>query len=179
MTRMSKVRALIVATVIAVAVPGTALAAKPVAQFHDHFTDSFATDLCGIAVDAQIVVTDNFFVFADDSFKDIGSFMGTFTNPVNGASVIISSAGQLRGTTIIDEDAGTITFVNSYVGLPERVQLPQGRVLTRDAGIITFSDTFDLATGDFLGSEVTVRGPHPEAEADFELLCDLVVPVLS
>lgn len=179
MLRMTPVRAVLVATVIGLAVPATALAAQPVAQFHDHFTESFSADLCGIPVDAQIVVTDNFFEFADGSFKDTSSFMGTFTNPVNGASVMISSAGQVRGTSIIDEDAGTITFVTSFLGLPERIQLPHGRVLLRDAGIITFADTFDLATGDFLGSEVTMHGPHPEAESDFAAFCEVVVPVLT
>ena len=66
---------------------GTAAAGIPLEQFHDHFTDSFSTDLCGIPVNAQIRVTDNFFVFAD-SFKDINTFRGTFTNPVNGKAVI-------------------------------------------------------------------------------------------
>jgi hypothetical protein len=179
MSRMTPIRAVVVATVIALALPATALAAKPVAQFHDHFTESFSADLCGIAVDAQIVVTDNFFEYADGSFKDTSSFMGTFTNPVNGASVMISSAGLVRGTAIIDEDAGTITFVTSFLGLPERIQLANGPVLLRDAGFITFVDTFDLTTGEFLGSEVTMHGPHPEAESDFAAFCEVVVPALT
>jgi len=179
MSRMTPVRAVLVGTVIALALPATALGGKPVAQFHDHFTESFSADVCGIAVDAQIVVTDNFFVYADESFKDTSSFMATYTNPVNGASVTVSSAGLVRGTAIIDEDAGTITFVTSFLGLPERIQLSGGRVLLRDAGTITFADTFDLATGDFLGSEVTMHGPHPDAVSDFAAFCEVVVPALS
>jgi hypothetical protein len=161
-------------------IPGTALgASKPIDQFHDHFTDSFSTDLCGIEVDAVIVVTDNFFLYEGDAFKDASSVRITYTNPDNGNSVVVSSAGTISGTSIIDEEAGTITFVNTYKGLPEKIQTANGRVLTRDAGVITFMDTFDLETEEFLGSEVSVRGPHPEADADFALFCETVVSALA
>ena len=174
-------RALALALALAIyLIPGTALAAsKPIAQFHDHFTDTFSTELCGIDVDAVIVVTDNFFLYEDDTFKDTSSVRQTFTNPDTGKSVMVSSGGTVKGTAIIDEDAGTITFVTSFVGLPEKIQLPRGRVLTLDAGIITFEDTFDLETFEFLGTQVTVHGPHPEADADFELFCETIVPALT
>jgi hypothetical protein len=160
--------------------PGTALAAsKPIEQFHDQFTDSFSTDLCGIEVDAVIVVSDNFFVYQDGSFKDASSFRATYTNPDNGKSVLVSSAGIVTGTAIIDEGAGTISYTTSFNGLPEKIQSARGGVLVRDAGIITFIDTFDLETDEFLGTEVTISGPHPEAESDFTLFCDAVIPALT
>jgi hypothetical protein len=177
--KMTLIRAVLVATVIGLAVPATALAAKPVAQFHDHFTESFPGELCGIAVDVQLVVTDNFFVYADGSFKDTSSFKATFTNPVTGGSVMINSAGLVRDASIIDETAGTITFVTSFLGLPERIQLPRGPILLRDAGFATFTTTFDLVTGELLEDSIVLHGPHPEAESDFALLCELVVPVLT
>jgi len=105
--------------------------------------------------------------------------MSTFTNLDNGKSVVVSSAGTVTGSAIIDEQANTITFVTTYKGLPEKIQTRHGRVLTRDAGIISFRDTFDLTTGDFLGTEVTIRGPHPEADADFALFCDVVTGALT
>jgi hypothetical protein len=177
MARRGMVMALALALFL---VPGTALAgSKLIAQFHDHFTDSFPTDLCGIEVDAVIAVTDNFFLYENDTFKDAISVRQTFTNPDTGKSVQVSSAGTVTGSAIIDEEAGTITFVTSYVGLPEKIQTARGRVLTRDAGIITFRDTFDLATGDFLGTQVSVHGPHPEAEQEFALFCATVVPALT
>jgi hypothetical protein len=177
--KMTLIRAVLVATVIALAVPATALAAKPVAQFHDRFTESFPDELCGIAVDVTIVVTDNFFVYADDSFKDTSSFKATFTNPETGGSVMINSAGLVQGMSIIDETAGTITFVTSFLGLPERIQLPHGRVLLRDAGFATFTTTFDLVTGELLEENIVLHGPHPDLESEFALLCELVVPVLT
>jgi hypothetical protein len=171
---------LLVAVVAAFAVvPGTALGAKPIAQFHDHFTDSFSGEVCGIAVDIDVVVTDNFFLYADDSFKDTSSATQTFTNPENGESVIVYNAGQVTGQAIVDEEAGTVTFVTSFIGLPEKIQTANGPVLLRDAGIISFADTFDLETGEFIGSDVTLNGPHPEADSDFELFCEVITGALT
>jgi hypothetical protein len=173
------VRALLVAVTALAVLAGPALAARPIAQFHDHFTDSFSGEICGIAVDIDIVVTDNFLLYADESFKDTSSVMQTFTNPETGQSVVVSSAGQVTGTAVIDEEAGTITFVTSFIGLPERIQTQQGPILLRDAGVITFADTFDLETEEFLGSEVTITGPHPEAESDFTLFCEVITEALT
>jgi hypothetical protein len=174
-------RALLVALVTALTVlPASALAAKPIAQFHDHFTESFSDEICGIPVDVDIVVTDNFFLYADESFKDTSSFEATFTNPENRNSVVVSSAGQVTGQAIVDEDAGTITFLTSFTGLPEKIQTAEGSVLLRDAGIITFADTFDLEAGEFISSEITVnKGPHPEADSDFTLFCEVISEALT
>jgi len=172
-------RSVFLALLVVLALPGATLAAKPVAAFHDHITDSFPGDICGIPVQVDVVVTDNFFLYADDSFKDAASAMQTFTNPDNGKSVVLSSAGNVTGTAIIDEQANTITFVTTYKGLPEKIQTGHGAVLTRDAGIISFRDTFDLETGEFLDTEVTMNGPHPEADADFLLFCDVITGALT
>ena len=182
MGRRTALYAFLVASVAALAfVPGTALGAKPIAQFHDHFTGSDSGEICGVPVDINFVVTDNFFILPDDSFRDTSSVMTTFTNPVNGNSVVLSSAGLIVGSSpIIDEAAGTITFVTSFRGLPEKIQTANGPVLLRDAGVITFANTFDLATGDFLSSEVIVNnGPHPEADSDFTLFCQVISGALA
>jgi hypothetical protein len=182
MGRLTLLRTLLVALITALAVlPGSALGAKPVEQFHDHFTESFSDEICGIPVDVDLVVTDNFFLYADDSFKDTSSFMATFTNPANGKSVVISSAGLVSGPApLVDEEAGTITFFTSFKGLPEKIQTANGRVLLRDAGFVTFADTFDLETGDFISSEITVnKGPHPELDSDFTLFCEVISEALT
>ena len=159
---------------------GTAVGAQPIAQFHDHFTESFSGEICGIPVDIDLVVTDNFFLYEDFSFKDTSSVMATFTNPVNGKSVVVSSAGQISGPPpIVDEEAGTITFLTSFKGIPEKIQTANGPVLLRDADIITFADTFDLETGDFISSEIIIKGPHPEADSDFTLFCEVISEALT
>ena len=179
MDRPIHLRAVFAALIVLLAMPGIALAAKPVDAFHDHFTDSFSDEACGIPVQFDIVVTDNFFLFADGSSRDTSSAKTTLTNPENGKSVVLSSAGSRTDTSLIDEQAGTVTFVTTYKGLPEKLQTAHGPVLTRDAGLITFADTFDLDTGDFIGSEVTVNGPHPEADSDFLLLCEVITEALT
>jgi hypothetical protein len=158
----------------------SANAAQPVEQFHDRFTDTFRiNDLCGFTVRDTVTVTDNFFAYADGSFTDTGSVRQKLTNVRNGRSVIVAAAGRSTGTAIVDEDAGTITFISTQFGLQERIQTPDGPVLLRDAGIITFTDTFDLATDALISSEIAFTGPHPEAESDFEAFCEIVTPLLS
>jgi hypothetical protein len=174
---------LLLASIMALAVvPGTALGAQPIQQFHDHFTDDIpGADICGITADLHLVVTDNFFLYADGSAKDTSSFQQTFTNPVNGKSVVLSSAGLISFPTAIEnEEAGTITFLSSFKGLPEKIQTAQGAVLLRDAGFITFANTFDLETGDFISSEVIVnKGPHPEADSGGTLFCRVISGALT
>jgi hypothetical protein len=174
-------RALLVALVAALAVvPGTALGAQPTAQFHDHFTDSFSDEICGIPVDIDLVVTDNFFLYANEDFKDTSSVMATFTNPLNGNAVSVNNAGQVEGHAVIDEEAGTITFFTSFKGLPEKIQTENGPVLLRDVGFVTFADTFDLETGDFISSEITfLAGPHPDLDSDFTLFCGVISDALE
>ena len=118
MARPILVRAAFTALIVVFALPGAALGAKPTAAFHDHFTDSFSGEVCGISVQIDIVVTDNFFEYADGSFMDAASAKQTFTNPDNVKSVVVSSAVTVTGTAIIDEQANTITFVTDYKGLP-------------------------------------------------------------
>jgi hypothetical protein len=64
--------------------------------------------------------------------------------------------------------------------LPEKINTAHGAVLLRDAGVITFADTFDLVTGEFISSETIVnKGPHPEADSDFTLFCEMVTGALA
>lgn len=180
MSRSSPTRVLLAAVLTALVVaPATALAAKPVERFHDNFTDTFTADLCGIPVDGVAVGVDNFLLYADDSFKDTSSVRATFTNPANGKSIVISNAGQVTGTALVDEEAGTVTFIMSFKGLPEKIKTANGSVLLRDAGIAVFTDVFDLATGEPISSDVSIKGPHPDLESDFEAFCEVVIPALS
>jgi hypothetical protein len=44
---------------------------------------------------------------------------------------------------------------------------------------ITFADTFDLVTGDVISTEVIIKGPHPEADSDFTLFCEVISGALT
>jgi hypothetical protein len=186
MSRRTVFQGLIVAVGALLAVlPASALGAKP-EVFHTHFHDELADiDLCGISVDlvADGVFTDRLFFDQDGNpvrFTSTASVKQTFTAD-NGKSVIVQSANQYIETEpIIDEAAGTITFVFSFKGLPELIKTPHGGVLLRDAGAITFADTFDLATFEFISSEILVQhGPHPEADSDFTLFCEVISEALA
>jgi hypothetical protein len=40
-------------------------------------------------------------------------------------------------------------------------------------------DTFDMETGDFISSEVVVKGPHPGLDSDFALFCEVITEALA
>ena len=175
------VRAFVALILVIGALPASAVAQRPAEQFHDHFTDSFPDEICGIAVDVDVVVTDNFFLFADGSVRDTASVQATFTNPDNGQSVVVSNSGLVTDAVpVVDEQAGTITFTTSFKGLPEKIQTANGAVLLGDAGFITIRNTFDLETDEFISGEVLLNnGPHPEADSDFELFCEVITGALT
>lgn len=182
MPRLPRIRTALVGLVATLAlIPAAASAAQPAAQFHNRFADSFSDTLCGIPVDVQFAATDNLFVYADGSAKGTGSSRATVTNPLNGKAVVLSTAGQFSDVApVIDEQAGTITFNPTFKGLPAKIQTAGGSVLLRDAGIIAFSDTFDLDTFELVASSVTVnKGPHPEADSDFTRSCEVIGEALS
>jgi hypothetical protein len=185
MGRPNLLRALVVALVATFAVlPAGALGAKP-EIFHTHFLDTEQdVDVCGITVDvvAEGVFTDKAFFDKEGNFvrfMSTASAMSTFTAE-NGKSVIVQNAGQfIDEEPLVDEEAGTITFFTTFKGLPEKIQTAHGPVLLRDAGLITFVDTFDLDTGEFISSDVIIKGPHPEAESDFTLFCEVITEALT
>jgi hypothetical protein len=173
-----------VALAIPFAVPASANAAAP-EIFHGSFLDVVPdVEVCGINVDvvSRGVFTDK--LFLDDegnvvAFMSSSSGTNTFTAD-NGKSVVVQFANMVSdGEPIVDEEAGTITFVTTFTGLPEKIKTPQGAVILRDAGIIAFADTFDLETGDFISSDVIVKGPHPEADSDFVLFCEVITAALA
>jgi hypothetical protein len=159
MGRPTLLRALVVALIAAFAIlPAGALGAKP-EIFHSDFLDTEeGVDVCGITVD---IVSEG--VFTDKAFFDKEGNFVRFTDV----------------EPLIDEEAGTITFTSTFIGLPEKIQTANGPVLLRDAGFATFVDTFDLETGDLISSDLIIKGPHPEADSDFTLFCEVITEALA
>ena len=169
MSRPTLRRALLIALVAGLVVlPARAFAASP-EIFHGTFSDAFDdVDVCGVIVDihSEGVFTDQVTFdkagVISSASKSTVSVKTTFT-AANGKQVIVEqAANQFTDVApIIDEAAGTITFVTTFKGLPEKIKTPHGgRVLLRDAGVISFVDTFDLNTGDLhLWSNTIVKGP--------------------
>lgn len=177
MLRRSLTRAIAVAPLLAVVGAVATSGAQAAQVFHAHGTFSTTDTVCGIpGVKIDIKSDQNTVMSADGAFKTTGSFRQTYTNPVNGKSVIVYTAGQGSGTSsVFDPVASTITFDLIYKGLPEKIQASNGPVLIRDAGTITLREVFDATTGENLSeSIVSVTGPHPIAESAFNISCDIV-----
>ena len=185
MSRFRFFQALLLTGLVALAiVPTGAIGAKP-ERFHERVLEFIEADnVCGLTVDTTVsgVFTDLAFFDKDGNFvrfMNLSSFRVTFTD-AEGDSVVVQNANLFQDSApIVDEDAGTITFMVTFKGLPEKIQTANGPVLLRDAGIATFVDTFDLATGELISSNVITKGPHPELDSDFELFCDIVTQALA
>jgi hypothetical protein len=170
----------LVATFLLALMASSTSAAPLVDRFHASFSDSFPDNQCGIAGTSVVSGIDNVQVSADGTFKDEFRLNQTFTSTATGKSVLLFIAQQFTGVGPIDNGDGTVTFVSTFKGLPEKIKLPNGRILSRDAGFVSFNDTFDAATGDFLGTVVSPQhGPHPDLDSGFELFCDVIVPALT
>jgi len=164
--------------------PTGAFATAP-ERFHVNFSDTEQdVDLCGINVDvvATGVFTDLLFFDNDGNitgFMSTGSGRTQFTAD-NGKSVILQFAGPFVDQgTVIDEAAGTVTFTSTNIGLPEKIQTAHGPMLLRDAGTITFISTFDLDTSEPISFDAVSHGPHPEADSDFTLFCEVMTAALT
>jgi len=73
----------------------------------------------------------------------------------------------------------------SLMGMPERIASSEG-VLLKDVGRIIFETRIDTQgtedpTDDVFVSEriVSVAGPHPEADSDFTLFCEIISAALN
>jgi hypothetical protein len=163
--------------------PLCAANAAPIENQHTRSTDTFPDKVCGIRGTSVINVVDNFKLYADGIFRDTSRFRQVFTAR-NGKSVVIFSAGQVTGLNDPIQNAdGTITFIDTYKGLPEKLSIAGGPALSRDAGKVTLATTFrPLRNGDLKFVSQTVsgeHGPHPDLGSGFEVFCNVLVPALT
>jgi hypothetical protein len=170
--------------VLAVALPGIGAAAAPIVNEHSNFSDTFQDELCGIAGSSTIYVVDNFKLYDDGTFLATSRFRQIFTPDGTGKQVVISTAGQSSGLDDpIDNGDGTVTFVTTFKGLPERLSIVHGPTLLRDAGVVTVSTTFFVEPDDsltFISQTFSgEKGPHPDLESGFEAGCGVIVPALT
>ena len=159
-----------------------ALAANPdINHFRDVGTDS-DPDFCGTGKTVDIAFdvrgTEWFAPNQKNTvYRNVTQGAVWFTNPLNGKSVLNRFAGPFAIT--VSGDPNGLHFEDfTNRGLPEQLKLEGRKVILRDAGFITFRDSYDGDT--FLGTEIIVnRGPHPEADSDFELFCEVMTDALD
>ena len=179
--RSAMALAVAITGVAALAGAGVGAASAPVLHTHENFTDTFDDEICGIAGTSEVRGVDNFTLYADNTFKDNFELQQTFTAAGSGKSIVFHVAQHVTGNDEpIDNGDGTLTFVNTFKGLPEQIKLPNGRVLSRDAGSVTFTLLIDAATDELISQTVSSeKGPHPDLDSDFEIFCNVVAPALS
>ena len=163
--------------------PAAALGAPP---GHEHFRETGTDvdpDFCGTGQTINFSFDARFNVWIspegpEELVRTTSSTKQVWTNPDTGDSVTVSSAGTSTEVLISGDPDGLHTFLVTTKGLPEKIQTTHGPVLTRDAGLIAILFTFD---GDEVisGETVLVKGPHPDADSDFELFCEVMVPALG
>jgi hypothetical protein len=165
-----------------------ALASAPAAlaagQQGTHFRDvgtDIDPDFCGTGQEIDIafnVRVNEWLAPHKGDFKSTATGTLIFTNPLTGDTVIGRFAGPVWVVTVSGDPEGVHVEEATAKGLPELFKTPHGGVLTRDAGYIVFRNTFD---GDeFISGEIVVnKGPHPEADSDFELFCQILPAALG
>jgi len=174
--------AVIAAGLAVIAVPAAGAGSDLVFHEHENFTDSFPDNFCGIDGTSVVRGVDDFKAFpARDLDIDNFELTQTFTSAATGKSITLHTGQHfISNDQPIDNGDGTVTFVQTFKGLPEQLRITHGRLLTRDAGNVVFTRIFDADTGDFISQTVSgEKGPHPDLDSDFELFCDVVIPALS
>jgi hypothetical protein len=172
------------ALALTIAASGGASAAAPTVNEHTSSTETFPEEICGVPGTSTLSVVDNFKLFADGTFLDTISSREVFTATQSGKSVVISVDRQASGPAEPIQNAdGTITFITTYKGLPEKLSINNGPTLLRNAGTATLADTFlPLPNGDLQFVSETVSGEHgqlPDLDSGFELFCDVLIPALT
>lgn len=164
-----------------VSLPAHALGADP---YHVSFSESYEEVVCGIPVHVteKGEWTNTEFIDNDGNYHFRGTLSRSATyTAANGKSVVVGDRNQLTfSDPLIDEGAGTITYVNTLRGVLEKMKLSDGRVLFVDAGFATDALTLDLETGEFISFEhVVFHGRDPLAASGFTLWCEAFIEALA
>ena len=173
-------RPILLAVVLVIMTAQVALGAKP---SHEKFVidETFQEELCGIDVTTHVVVKVNALGF-EDRFVDLSQVRITFTNE-DGDWLQNFAAGRTVFTEQLDGDI--LTFTERHTGVQERLRSSDGITAAFDRGQIVFRTVIDLGDPEddeddvVLGFDVIQHGPHPEADSDFALFCDVVTDVLG
>ena len=177
----SRLALAIVATIAGIAVSAAGATGSPVFHEHENFTDTFADNFCGISGTSVVRGVDDFKGFPNGQIMDNFQLTQTFTAADSGKSIVLHVAQRFTSNEEpIDNGDGTVSFVQSFTGLPEQLRLANGRVLLSDRGTVVFTRIFDATTFDFISQTVSgEKGPHPDLDSDFAAFCDVVIPALS
>lgn len=167
--------------VTALAVGASAAGAAPIVQ-NAHYSNSFTIPddtVCGITGTTAITTLESYQVLGDGTAKDQQRLTDIFTSAATGKSIQISLAYQNSAAAAVLNPDGSTTVISTEKGLLEQIKLVHGPVLVRDAGVLTFEDTFN-ADGSFRSSTLIGEdGPHPDFTSGLVLGCEALNAALS
>ena len=181
---MRRLAVIAVTAVLAVLSAGVALAAgQP--TFHERFSDEGVdTDFCGIGATVEFAGGGRITGWVgetggdpDQLLKATFNFQFALTNPLNGAAVIDSAAGQDTNVIAAGQETGAHTHRLTAIGLRAKLKLAHGAVLTRDAGSITWEASFNENDELTDIDVIDVNGPH--AGFDSSVWCDAAIEALG
>jgi hypothetical protein len=155
---------------------GSVLAAKP-----EHISESGTFDIpdyCGTGVTLEVAFTSVRNYWATESSEKLTFQTKYVLTAATSDDVVIRTESGQSTFKVVPEANGGYALIGSGAGTPERIKLEHGGLLTRDAGVLTFVDHFD-ADDNYLGTDVIVRGPHPDFESDFTVQCEVTTEALN
>ena len=170
------VSALVIAAVVAIA-PMAASGAKPEHGFH---SESFTIpDFCGTGASVDVFF-ESIFTGGDRNGNGViaTEHQGSFTYTYGDASVVQSFAGQFIETIVATGEGGVVVHQLVSQGITEKLQVPNGPVLSLDAGVIV--ELVTTQDDNVINDEiVSTNGPHPEAASGGSLFCEIVPQALG
>lgn len=113
--------------------------------------------------------------------RNFSEINDVFTNPANGATVIIHVAYGFTDTLISGDPDGVNTHEWSFKGAGQVIRSGQGGVLSRDVGYLVVHTTWAGPEFDseLISSEIVLdHGPHPGME-NGDHFCDVMVVALG
>jgi hypothetical protein len=159
----------------------SAVAANP-GVVHFAFTESFTdSNFCGTgqAVDTTISVKGTEFLAPNQPVdsRTVSQVTVVYTNPDNQATVLRRAAGPVSDTVISGDPQGVHTVETTVRGLAGLLRTADG-VVVLGAGYLVLHEVFDGE--EFVSREIVIsRGPHPNAESDLALFCEVTTVALG
>ena len=166
--------------------------AQLVDRSHEHITNTSEVQICGL----DLVSTADFVTNQQERiarsgfplFQGTASGTQTFTNPDTGKSITNQFTGlTFKDLSVTDNGDGTITVRTASAGLPEKLVLPDGTIVSMDVGrvvvvsVLDYNGTPTNADDDTLLSQSVVfqAGHFPDLDSNFELFCQNLVAYLT
>jgi hypothetical protein len=136
------------------------------------------TDFCGTGETVVLTYSIRGVEFlAPNGAESVFLLHAVITYSYGDVSLVNRIASRNSEVIVSGSPEGIHTQESKIQGLVELWTFDQGRLITRDAGAITFIRQYD---GDeVISEEVVVHGPHPEVDSDWELGCQILPEALG